>query len=130
MRAFQSKEEPVSKLLTTAVLISLWTGVAAAGDMTLRQTVDLDKPGALQALQQSNPAHFEKVRQIVSGVAHQQDVKVPRWMRTNFNAQDVTYAPIEMTSYPPKRRLAFALDDTRYVVVVTLTRDGRITPLK
>ena len=98
--------------------------------MTLRQTVDLDKPGALQALQHSNPAHYEKVRQIVSGVAHQQDVKVPGWMRANFNAQDVTYAPIEMTSYPPKRRLAFALDDTRYVVVVTLTRDGRITPLK
>jgi hypothetical protein len=35
-----------------------------------------------------------------------------------------------MTTYPPKRRLSFALDDTRYVVVVTLTREGKITPLK
>jgi hypothetical protein len=40
------------------------------------------------------------------------------------------YAPIEMTSYPPKRRLSFALDDTRYMIIVTLARDGRITPLK
>ena len=51
-------------------------------------------------------------------------------MLANFNARDVNYAPIEMTSYPPKRRLAFALDDTRYVIVVTLARDGRITPLR
>jgi hypothetical protein len=33
-----------------------------------------------------------------------------------------------MTSYPPKRRLAFALDDTRYSVVGTVMRPGRITP--
>ncbi len=51
-------------------------------------------------------------------------------MRTNFDARGVNYAPIEMTSYPPKRRLSFALDDIRYVIVVTLTREGKITPLK
>ena len=120
----------MSKLLTIAVLISLWTGMAAAGDVTLRGAVDLDKPGAFEALQKSNPTHFDKVLQIMSGVAHRPDVKVPGWMLANFNARDVSYSPIEMTSYPPKRRLAFALDDTRYVVVVTLTRAGRITPLK
>ena len=51
-------------------------------------------------------------------------------MLTNFTARGVDYAPIEMTSYPPKRRLSFALDDTRYSIVVTLGRDGRIVPLK
>jgi len=35
-----------------------------------------------------------------------------------------------MTSLPPKRRLSFALDDTRYTVVVILTRDGKVTPLR
>ena len=120
----------MSKLLSTAVLISLWTGMATAGDLTLRQTVDLDKPGALEALQQSNPTHFDKVCQIMSGVARQPDVKVPGWMLANFNARDVSYAPIEMTSFPPKRRLSFALDNTRYMVVVTLTRDGKVIPLR
>jgi hypothetical protein len=67
----------MSKLLSIAVLISLWTGVAAAGDMTLRPTVDLDKPCALEALQQSNPTHFEKVRQIVADIVRQPDAKVP-----------------------------------------------------
>ena len=83
------------KLLIISALISLWTGMAAAGDVTLRRTVDLDKPGALEALQQSNPTHFDKVRQIMSSVAHQPDAKVPGWMLANFNARDVSYAPLK-----------------------------------
>ena len=108
------KEGLMSRLVATAVLISLWAGVAAVGDVALRQPVDLDKPGALEALQRSNPRHFETVRQIMSGVAQQAAADVPGWMLTNFNAQDVRYAPNEV-SYP-KRRLSFVLDDTRYAV--------------
>lgn len=104
----------MSRLIATIVVVSLWTGVAAAGDLTPRQFVDLDKPGALVALQQSNPAHFETVRQIMSGVAQQTAANVPSWMVMNFNARDVRYAPSEV-SYP-KRRLSFVLDDTRYAV--------------
>ena len=120
----------MSKLLTIASLILLWAGAALAGDVTLRQAIDLDQPGALELLQQSNPAHYEKVRQIIAGIVAQPDAAVPGWMLTNFNARGVNYALIEMTSYPPKRRLSFALDDTRYSIVVTLSRDGRIVPLK
>jgi len=127
---FEWEEEPVSKPLTLVVLIIFWTGMAAAGDLTLSRVVDLDKPGALEALQQLNPTHYEKIRQIVAGVVQQSDAAVSGWMLANFNARGVNYAPIEMTSYPSKRRLSFALDDTRYVVVVTLTRSGTITPLK
>ena len=56
----------------------------------------------------------------MAGVVRQPDAAIPGWMLANFNARDVTYAPIQMTSSPPKRRLAFALDYTRYVIVVTL----------
>jgi len=130
MLGFQWEAEPVSKSLTLAALVIFWTGIAAAGDLTLSRVVDLDKPGALEALQQLNPMHYEKIRQIVTGILQQPDVAVPGWMRANFDARGVLYSQIEMTSYPPKRRLSFELDDTRYVVVVTLTRDGKITPLK
>ena len=130
MLGFQWEEEPVSKSLTLAALVIFWTGIAAAGDLTLSRVVDLDKPGALEALQQLNPMHYEKIRQIVTGILQQPDVAVPGWMRANFDARGVLYSQIEMTSYPPKRRLSFELDDTRYVVVVTLTREGKITPLK
>jgi hypothetical protein len=45
--------------------------------------------------------------------------------------QSVNYRPIVLTSYPPKRRLSFALDDTHYLAVITLINvDGAIVPLK
>jgi len=48
-----------------------------------------------------------------------------------FDARNVSYAPILLTSDPPKRRLSFALDDTRYEAVVTLTNvRAEIDPLR
>ena len=122
----------MSKLVTIASLILLWAGVAVAGDFTFtrRPISDLDQPGALEALQQSNPTHYKKVCQIVAGIVSQPDAAVRGWMLTNFNARGVSYMPIAMTSYPPKRRLSFELDDTRYSIGVTLSRDGGIAPLK
>jgi len=36
-----------------------------------------------------------------------------------------------LTSHPPKRRLSFTLDDTRYIAVITLTNvTGTVVPLK
>lgn len=121
----------MSKLITAAVLVMLWTAVVVAGDTPPRRTVNLNKPGALEALQQSNPTHYEKVRKILDGILQQPDVAVPRWIQTNFDARDVNYAPILLTSDPPKRRLSFALDETRYETVVTLTNvRAEIVPLK
>jgi hypothetical protein len=121
----------MARLLVAAVLVSLWTSGAAAADVAPRRLVDLDKPGALEALQQSNPTHYEKVRRIIDGVISQSDARVPGWMRANFDARDVSYAPIVMTSHPPKRRLSFALDDVRYETVVVLTNvRGEIVPLR
>jgi hypothetical protein len=108
----------MSRLVATAVLVSLWAGVAAADNLPPRHFVDLDKPGALEALQQSNPTHFDKIRQIIRGVAQQADANVPSWMLSKFNARVVRYAPNEMTTYP-QRRLSFVIDDTNYVVVIT-----------
>jgi hypothetical protein len=104
----------MSRLAATVVLVSLWTGVATAGDVAPRQFIDLDQPGAFEALQKSNPTHFEMVRQIMSGITQMAATDVPGWMLTNFHARDVRYAPTEK-SYP-KRRLSFVLDDTRYAV--------------
>ena len=93
--------------------------------------VDLNAPGALEALQRSNPAHYDKVRRIFEGILQQPDTNVPRWIQVNFDARDVTYAPIVLTSHPPKRRLSFALDATRYEAVIVLTNArGDIVPLR
>jgi len=118
-------------LISAAVLAMLWAGVLAADDASPRRTVDLNKPDSLEALQQSNPTHYKKIGKILNGILQQPDAAVPRWIQTNFDAQDVGYAPVLMTSLPPKRRLSFALDETRYEAVITLTNvRAEIVPLK
>lgn len=122
----------MTKALALLVLSVLATvSLAAAVPFTPTRTVDLDAPGALAALEQSNPVHYEKVQKIVDGVIRQPEAKASRWITVNFNARDVDYAPVVMTSHPPKRRLSFALDDTRYVTIVTLTNvRGEIVPAR
>jgi hypothetical protein len=116
----------MARLFAVLSLVLLCGAPAAAGP-----TIDLDRPGALAALEQANPAHHAKVRLILAGASRNPDSDVPRWMRVGFDAHDVSYAPIVLTSHPAKRRLSFALDDTRYVAVIVLTHlRGDIVPLK
>ncbi len=121
----------MSKLIAAAALAMIWTAVAVAGDPTSRRSINLNEPGALEALQRSNPAHYEKVSKIMEGISQRPDTAVPRWIQTNFDARNVSYAPILLTSDPPKRRLSFALDNTHYEAVVTLTNvRAEIVPLR
>jgi hypothetical protein len=118
-------------ILTMASVVLAWVAVASAADIRLRRTVDLDTAGAMDHVRAANPAHFDKIVKIIEGVIQQPDSAVPRWLRVNFDARDVGYTPVVMTSHPPKRRLSFALDDTRYEVVVVLTNaTGVVTPAK
>jgi hypothetical protein len=103
---------------------------AAAADGPPR-SVDLDRPGTMEALARDHPAHHAKIEQIVAGVLHRPERDVPRWLQASFGAHDVSFAPIVLTSAPPKRRLSFALDGTRYVTVLTLSHvKGTIVPAR
>ena len=120
----------MSKLIVAPIMVVLWIAVAVAGDANPARTVNLNKPGALETLQQSNPTHYDKVRKILNGILQQPDANGPRWIQTSFDARNVSYAPILMTTRPPKRRLSFALDETRYEAVLTLTKvRAEIVPL-
>jgi hypothetical protein len=137
--------ELMSKLLVAAVPVVLWAAVAVAGCATsgsvdrvavtsntaVGRPVDLNEAGALEALARSNPAHYAKIRQILDGILQQQDAGVPRWIQANFDGRNVTYAPVVLTSHPPKRRLSFALDGTRYDAIIVLTNvRGDVVPLR
>ena len=120
----------MSKLIVAPIMVVLWIAVAVAGDANPARTVNLNKPGVLETLRQSNPTHYEKVRKILNGIPQQPDADVPRWIQTSFDARNVSYAPILMTTRPPKRRLSFALDETRYEAVLTVTKvRAEIVPL-
>jgi hypothetical protein len=121
----------VSILLGSLLIGLVLSGATFGADGRPRHTVDLDAPGALEALRRSNPGHFEATRRILEGVLQRSDAEVRRWLQVSFGARDVSYAPVVLTSHPPKRRLSFALDDTRYETVLTLTNvRGEIVPLR
>ena len=55
---------------------------------------------------------------------------VPRWLQATFDARDVKYIPVVLTSHPPKRQLSFSLDTTRYEVFVLTNAGGDIVPAR
>src|SRR5262249_13811233 len=125
-----NRRRNMSKLIVAPIIVVLWIAVAVAGDANPARTVNLNKPGALETLQQSNPTHYDKVRKILNGIPQQPDADVPRWIQTSFDARNVSYAPFLLTTRPPKRRLSFALDETRYEAVLTVTKvRAEIVPL-
>jgi hypothetical protein len=119
------------RALVVALLLSGWTLGAAAEGPPVRRVVDLDAPGAFEAIQTSNPTHYDKIRRILQGVLQQPEARVAQWMLTTFDARDVAYVPVVLTSQPPQRRLAFALDATRYEVTLVLTNvRGEVVPAR
>ena len=87
-------------------------------------TVDLNQPEVLERLARENPFHFAMIRRILAGVDTMPEPAVGRWMKAQFNATDVTYSPVLMTSDPPKKQLTFTLETTRYSALLTLTSEG------
>ena len=121
--------------MAVVVLLTLSTAYVCQAQVqqapVQRHVVDLNEAGALEALQRSNPVHYEKVRKILDGVLQHKDSQVGRWIQTNFDGRDVAYRPIVLTSHPPKRRLSFALDATRYEATIVLTNvTGGIIPAR
>jgi hypothetical protein len=117
---------------TMAALLALLASVSlvSVGEPSPR-VVDLNEPGVLEALKSSNPVHYEKIRNILQDILNHSDTGVPRWMQTTFDARDVKYIPIVLTSHPPKRQLSFILDAIRYEAVIVLTNvRGDIVPAK
>jgi len=95
------------------------------------QLVDLDRPGALEALAAQNPAHHRRALELIR-IAEQPACKpVPKVRRSKDEPGDPACAPaLLMTSNPPKRLVTFTIDDTHYRSVVTVRVDARLMPAK
>ena len=104
-------------------------GVQAAGVPS--PSVDLDKPGALEALQREKPAHYAKVLEMMEKVqAVPFSEKGQHDLRLELQKPDVTRRQIE-TSFPAKTRLTVPVDDTEYKITVVYTKNpGTIVPAK
>lgn len=91
--------------------------------------VDLNAPGAFARLKASRPDDYARMMRIIAGVTRHPELDVARWISATFDAANVSYLPLWMTSLPPKRRLSLCLASTDYTVVLTITQDGaRVSP--
>lgn len=100
-----------------ALLPALLLSTAAAQAAT--HPVDLDQPGAIERVRRDNSAHYRAIQHILGTAPDLQPRAITGWIRTSYDQKAPPVLLIK-TSYPPRARLEFALDDTRYVTFVTL----------
>ncbi|MGO9572027.1 MAG: hypothetical protein ACLP5H_31280 [Desulfomonilaceae bacterium] len=126
----------MTRFLMTAFIALLGVAGANAGDNWARHTVDLDEPGALEALQRDNPAHYEEIHKIMDDLSWKPDSEIPGWIQTHSKVRNFSYTSFRdgsvlLTSYPPKKGLSFTLDGTLYRTLVTMVHvDTKIVPVR
>ena len=99
--------------------------LGAIANMALAaQPVDLNAPGVLDTLRAENPGHYAKVRAILAAAEARPSSAIREWISARFDASDVDAAPLWHVSDPPKIKLSFTLDQTRYTAMVV----GRFGP--
>lgn len=94
--------------------------------------VDLDRPGALEAVERDQPGHYRRITEILS-VASEMPCHTEQFGRVveaKYEARDGRCGLMLMTSYPAKRLLTFTLDATRYATVVTMREESRLVPAR
>ena len=116
------------RILSAVLMLASALPICAQELQRLKQ-VNLNAPGAMEKLQASNPAHYGKVQKILEGLAKRPSAAVAGWLRTSFQARDVSYRDILLTSFPEQRDISFVLDDTRSGARLTMAREGaRVFP--
>jgi hypothetical protein len=101
------------------VLVLALAATGYAADTTVRGTIDLRNPQALEQLERANPEHFDKIRRMLETLREQPDLVEGDWLEVAFDARDVDLSRyLIKTSYPPKQLLRFTLDDVRYTMHV------------
>ena len=103
-----------------ATLTLSFTALAAASPV-----VNLDAPGALEALRTSQPVRYARVIAVLDAAQLRPCETLPMLLKAKVGAEDVRCNDaLLMTSYPAKRHVTFRLDDVTYVSNVVQTKLG------
>jgi hypothetical protein len=101
--------------------VVLWAALAVQA-ANPPHAVDLDKPGALEALKKDKPDHYAKVLEAMDKVqAIPYSPKGQHDLRLEIGKPDPTGRSVE-TSLPAKTRMTIPLDDVRYRITVLYTK--------
>lgn len=118
----------ISTLSIAATLLAT-TGSFAAGPPSI---VYLNGPKSLAALQRVNPLHYARAERIIAAA---NEVCRPGPLEryyARFGAREISCTAMFLRlSNPPKKQLAFRLDNTRYVALATITDEAaKLMPLR
>src|SRR5258707_9785374 len=112
-------------------LVLLPCAASAYAATPARTVVDLDRPGAMDALEQANPEHFRRVSGVID-LASEMPCFTPQFAKLSwakFDAESAGCGVMLLTSYPAKRQLSFAIEETLYRSTVSIKSTERLVPL-
>jgi hypothetical protein len=94
------------------------------------RTINLDAPGALDAVAAANPRHYRKLVEILRVSGRIDCIAMPARLYVRFGATGSCTAPnLLMTSFPAKRHVRLQLDDIAYEAnVVIRGSPGELIP--
>jgi hypothetical protein len=106
--------------------------LVTGGSFALDRPIDLDAPGVLERMKETEPKRFEVVTEALRVAAKTPCRKAEvEMLKTRFDIDGLNCTPILQTSNPPKRRVVFSLKDTHYVAVVVVDDiNQKLVPLK
>ena len=107
--------------MRTMVIALSFATAATAAPITV---IDIDEPQTLARVRQENPAHYAKIEKVLAAAEKVPAFELREWLPTAVGASDVLAAPLWLVSDPPRMKLAFTLDETRYTATVV----GRFPP--
>ncbi|SRR5258708_6132778 len=117
--------------MRTLALVLLTCAASAYAATPAKTVVDLDRPGAMDALEQANPEHFRRVSGVID-LASEMPCFTPQFAKLSwakFDAESAGCGVMLLTSYPAKRQLSFTIEDTTYNSIVTIKNKERFVPL-
>lgn len=109
----------MTRFLVIAVVVLFGVADEMVGDRPVAWIVDLDEPGALEALRRDNPSHYKKILEIMRHSSTNQGSGGPWFKKAENGAYNVS-SGLLLTSNPPQKPLSFVLDGTHYRTLVTV----------
>ncbi|MEO8135359.1 MAG: hypothetical protein ABI831_15410 [Betaproteobacteria bacterium] len=112
-------------------LFALLIAASTHAEKPAIRTIDLGSQAGIDALAGASPAHRQKVSAIIEDAERLSCETLPKIIHARHAADEVRCQNFMiMTSDPPKRRLEFTLERTRYVAVIRMLSDrGGVIPL-
>ena len=118
--------------IASIAVLSITSALAAPIVVSPTAYVDLDRPGAMEAVQRDQPEHFRRIARILSVASEVPCHTEPfgRAVEAKYDARDGHCGLLLKTSYPSKRVLSFTLGTTRYSTIVTMREASKLVPAR